>query len=80
MNAQNEDAIACWDLFDSDTGVMLERSRMKTGKPDPVLGEVVRDIGDWDKAEVVSYQFNGLSGSLLKYDVYVRKITGKKSQ
>ena len=78
MNIQNGDTIACWDIFDSDTGALLERSRMKPGKPEPVLGEMVMDTGGWEKAEIISYQFNGLSGNLIKYEVYVRKIAGKR--
>ena len=53
---------------------MLERSRMKAGKPEPTLGEIVMDVSDWGKAEIISYQFNGLFGNLLKYDVYVRRV------
>ncbi|MFC1904680.1 hypothetical protein ACFLXT_02835 [Chloroflexota bacterium] len=74
MTEQSGKVVAYWDFYNSQTKVILEKGCMIDGNPEPVVGEEVAGIGDWEQSEVVEFQFKAVEGNIPQYDVYVKQL------
>lgn len=74
MDAEEKKLVALWDMHDSQTKAVLVEGRMMSGRPQPVVGERITGVGDWEQAEIVEFQLKTVDGNVPRYDVYVKRL------
>jgi hypothetical protein len=68
---QRHSVTAYWDVYDRQTGQLLEAERLVKDRTWPAIGEFVVGIPGKPNAIVRDVNLKGMKGSLPHYEVYV---------
>ena len=68
---EKKKAVAYWNIYDSETGSLIEKEKAIIRNTMPSTGGLIIGIPGKFKAIVRNFKFNGTKDNLPCYDVYV---------